>query len=172
MAFNFVVETGIADSDANSYADVEFADDYVEANIYAEAWALASEETKQKLLVRASKNLDARVNWYGTRVDEDSGLRWPRAGVYDRDGFLIAEDVIPEQLQEAVVEFAVYLSTYDWTSPRDADQFKELQVDVIDIKFDPAFRKAAIPDTVVLMLEGLGDVNGGKRPGFKKIIRV
>lgn len=173
MAFIFVVEDGSADSDANSYSSVEFADDYTEANIHASAaWLDLEEEDKQRLLVRSSKVLDFRFKWNGQRVEQDSGLKWPRAGVYDEDGFLIRDDVIPKILQEATCEFAIYLMDTDWTAPRENDEFKEIQVDVIDIKFDTNFRRAYIPPTIIAMLEGLGASNTGNRPGFKRIVRT
>jgi hypothetical protein len=172
MAFNFVVETGEADSDANSYCTVEFADDYVEANIHASAeWLALEEEDKQRLLARSSKVLDFRFKWNGQRVDQDSGLKWPRSGVYDEDGFQIADDCVPKILKEAAAEFAVYLMTDDWTAPRGNDEFKEIKVDVIDIKFDTAYRRAYIPPTIVAMLDDLGSANTGSRPNFKRIVR-
>lgn len=173
MAFIFVVETGIADSDANSYASVAFADDYMEANTHVSTeWFNLEEEDKQRLLVRSSKMLDVRFKWNGQRMEQDSGLAWPRAGVFDVDGFLIHDDVIPRILQEATVEFAGYLMDTDWTAPRANDEFKELQVDVIDIKFNTDYRRAYIPPTIVSMLEGLGASNTGLRPGFKRIVRT
>lgn len=173
MAFIFVVETGMADSDANSYSSVEYADDYMESNTHlSEEWFNLEEEDKQRLLVRASKMLDIRFRWNGTRIEQDSGLKWPRAGVYDEDNFLIPDDVIPRILQDATVEFAGYLMDTDWTAPRANDEFKELQVDVIDIKFNTDYRRAYIPPTIVSMLEGLGASNTGLRPGFKRIVRT
>jgi len=173
MAFTFVVETGEADSDANSYCSVEFADDYTEANTFeSEAWLELEEETKQRLLVRSSKILDVRFKWNGTRVEQDSGLKWPRAGVYDEDGFLIRDDVIPKILQEATAEFAVYLMNDDWTAPRSNDEFAALTVDVINIKFNTDYRRAYIPPTIVSMLDDLGDSSTGNRPNFKRIVRT
>lgn len=173
MAFTFVVETGEADPDANSYCDVAFADDYVEANHFASAdWLALEEEDKQRLLVRSSKVLDIRFKWHGQRIDPDSGLKWPRAGVYDEDSFVIADDVIPRILKEATVEFACYLMSDDWTAPRENDQFKRLQIDVIDVQFNTDYRRAYIPDTLVQMLRDLGVSTNGNRPGFKKIIRT
>jgi hypothetical protein len=172
MAFSFVVETGTADSDATSYSTVEFADDYVEANHFAATdWLALDEEDKQRLLVRSSKVLDIRFKWNGQRVDQDSGLKWPRSGVYDEDSFQIADDVIPRILQEATVEFATYLMNDDWTAPRDADQYKELQIDVIDVKYNTEFRRAYIPPTIIAMLEALGASSTGNRPAFKPIRR-
>ncbi len=173
MAFNFVVETGEADPDANSYTTVEYADDYSEANTFqSAAWLNLEEEDKQRLLVRSSKQLDVRFTWNGRRVDQDSGLKWPRTGVYDEDGFQIADDVIPRILQDATVEFAMYLMNDDWTAPRTEDQFKEIQVDVIDLKFNTDYARPYVPPTIQTMLQSLGDCITGGRVGFKKIKRT
>jgi len=172
MAFVFTVETGSADSDANSYTTVEFADDYIAANAFASAdWLSRTEDAKQKLLVRASKYLDRNVRWNGTRVDGESGLRWPRSGVYDADGFEIPDDMIPIVLQEAVCELASYLMNDDWTAPQGARGIRELKVDVIDIKFDSDMVRGTLPDFIIQMLSDLGEVNSGRRPAFKQIIR-
>lgn len=173
MAFTFVVETGDADPDSTSYCDVEFANDYMEANAFAsEGWLALDEDVKERLLVRSSRILDIRLRWNGRRAEPDSGLKWPRAGCYDQDGFLIADTTIPTILKQAVVEFAGYLMNDDWSAPRDNDQYKELSVDVIDIKFNTDFRRAYIPDTVTQMLSDLGSATTGARPNFKPIRRT
>lgn len=173
MAFSFVVEEGTADPDANSYVTVEFADDYAETNTFHSAdWLALSDDTKERLLVRSSKIIDARIRWNGDRVDEDSGLRWPRSGVYDRDGFLIADNVIPVILQEAVVEFALYLMSYDWTAPRTNSEFRQIEVGPINIRFDQEYSQGAFPDIISSMLDGLGYLDEGRRPAFKKVIRT
>jgi len=173
MAFSFVVEDGSADSDATSYVTVEYADDYVEANIHASAeWLALEEETKQRLLVRSSKYLDRVIKWEGERVDGESGLRWPRSGVYDSDNFLIADDSIPAQLKDAVSEMAAYLMNDDWTD-QDANRgLKEAKLDVLQVKFDTdKTERGSVPTYIVAMLDGLGLVSNGRRPAFKKIIR-
>jgi hypothetical protein len=172
MAYTFVVETGQADPDANSYCDTTFADDYIETNIYASAnWLALGDDEKQYLLTRASKILDVRIKWNGQRIDPDSGLKWPRAGVFDEDGFCIPDSVVPRLVQEATAEFATYLMNEDWTAPRDADQYKRLQVDVIDVQYNNDFRRAYMPQTIVEMLSALGSASTGNRPAFKKIVR-
>lgn len=173
MALAFVVETGNADPDATSYCTVEFADDYIGINIHASAeWLSQTETSKQNLLMRASKYLDQMVQWEGERVDDESGLRWPRSGVYDRDGFLIPTDVIPEALQEAVSELAAYLLESDWTRLESGRGLKEVQVDVIELKFETSFTRGTLPNHILAILDGLGDINTGRRPAFKKISRT
>lgn len=174
MAFSFVVEDGSADSEATSYCTVEFADDYIEANIYASTeWLALEEEDKERLLVRASRHLDRNFVWEGLRVDQDSGLRWPRSGVYDADNFLICPDVIPEVLKEATAEMASYLMQNDWTNAEEGRSgLKEVKVDVIEVKFDTGLSsRGVIPSAVSALLLGLGTAETGHKPRFKKIVR-
>lgn len=178
MAFQFVVETGVGDPDANSYASVEFADDYVSMNAFASTqWDLLETEDKEKLLARASLILDKRIKWAGDRVDSDSGLRWPRAGVYDADGFIIPDDVIPDELVEATVEFATYLMTTDWTADTlvRSGALTKVKVDVIELEYEEnASAKSVrniLPDTILAMLEHLGVVPRAGATAFKKIVR-
>lgn len=173
MSFVFTVETGVGASDANSYTSVEFADDYIVTNIYASGdWMALDDTVKQYLLVRASRNIDARTTWKGRRAYQDQGLKWPRNGVYDEDGFLIHDDCVPTIVQEAICEFASYLMEDDWTAPIAQLGLRELQVDVIDIKYELGYIRPALPDTVISMLAPLGLVDTGRRPAFKPIIRT
>lgn len=172
MAFTFVVETGTGDPDANSYTTVEFADDYIATNAFASAtWLALDTDEKEKLLVRVSKYLDRIVKWNGEKVHEESGLRWPREGVYDADGFEIPDDIIPIVLQEAVAELATHFMTDDWSAPQSTRGLKEIQVDVIELKYDSDITRGSLPDYLVQMLSDLGVVVTGNRPAFKKIIR-
>lgn len=172
MAIDFTVETGNADPDANSYVDVGYFDDYAATNPFRSSMQAAlPTESREILLVRASKYIDVTVKWNGTRVDQDSGLRWPRAGVYDADGFEISDDTIPPALKDATCELALYLMDEDWTSPQGQRGFQQIQVDVIDIKMTDNYVRPSLPDLVIDMLNALGSVNRGTRPAFRKIIR-
>lgn len=176
MAFNFVVEDGLGDPEANSYCTVEFADDYMEANPHVSAdWLDQEEEDKQRLLARASKVLDVRFKWHGTRVYPDSGLAWPRAGVVI-DGVMVPDNVIPRLLKEGAAEFAAYLMTSDWTRSNadgGSGEFSEIKVDVIQVKFkENGEREGVLPEFLLAMLEDLGGAKTGRRPGFKRIIRT
>lgn len=175
MTFTFVVEIGNADPDANSYVSTDFAADYISTNAFvATKWAALDTDAQEKYLVRASRYLDRIVQWNGERVDDESGLRWPRSGVFDSDGFEIADNVIPEVLQEAVCELASLLASgTDWTQPQDGRGIKNIKVDVLDISYDPNIAmRPSVPDYIVSMLSDLGIVNRSVRPAFKRINRV
>jgi hypothetical protein len=173
MSFIFTVETGAGVSDANAYATVEFADDYIVANTYAsQEWMGLDVAQKQYLLVRSSQNIDVLTKWKGQRAFQDQGLKWPRHGAYDEDGFQIGDDCVPTIVMQAVCEFATYLMDDDWTAPIAQLGLRELQVDVIDIKYQLNYIRPALPDTVVFMLAELGYVTTGRRPAFKPIVRT
>lgn len=174
MAFIFVVEDGSADPDANSYADQDFAIDYITSNVnQGEAFLAADDETQQYHLVRASRYLDQTVVWYGKRVDRESGLRWPRAGVYDQDGFEIPDDEIPIDLQYATCELATYLANGDdYTNPQGIQGFKQIEVDVINLRMNDDYVRQSIPTTIIDMVSALGAVQSGIKPQFRKIKRV
>lgn len=170
MAFTFVVETGTADPDANSYTTVQYFRDYISLNSYVDITTLDDDDI-ERLLARSSKYLDNMVAWNGTRVDDESGLRWPRSGVYDQDGFEIPSDVIPFILQDSVCEFGGYLTSSDWTAPEDSRGLKQIEVDTINLRWADNYIRASLPDYLVAMLASLGEVNRGIRPAFKKISR-
>jgi len=172
MAYSFVVEDGTGLTNANSYVSVQEASDYLISNNYSyPTWDDLDTGDKQKLLSWASRYLDQRARWNGTKTVEDSGLRWPRTDVYDRDGILIEPDEIPEQLKEATNEMARYLMTNDRSQDRSQDGLKEVQVDVIRLVFNENYRLPEVPNEINQILAGLGSVTGGN-PQYVKIRRA
>lgn len=171
MAFTFVVEDGTGLPDANSYVTVEEADDYLIQNIHVfPTWDALDDEDKKYLLSWSSTYLDQKARWNGVKTYPNSGLRWPRTGVYDKDGFPIPSDVIPEQLKQATIEMARYLMQTDRSQDRSQDGLKEVQVDVIRLVFNENYRLPEIPNEINFILQGLGSVSGGQM-AFAKIIR-
>lgn len=172
MAFEFVVEDGSALPDATSYISVAEADDLLSTNIHASAqWAALSQAVREGLLAWASRYLDDRTRWYGRRVSEDSGLRWPRAGVVDRDGVMIADNVIPKQLKAATAEMARFLMVEDRSAERDQDGLSRLKADVIELEFRDGYTLPKVPEHMRYMLAGLGAISTGGGTQFKRIIR-
>lgn len=172
MAFVFTVEDGSGLPEANSYVSVEEADDILAPNIHLTAtWGVLSEEEKAGLLSWASRYLDERTRWFGMRAVETSGLRWPRAGVIDRDGILIGSTEIPRQLKIAVAEMARFLMVDDRTVERDQDGLVRLKADVIELEFKEGYKLPKVPEHMQYLLIGLGAVSTGGGIQFKRIIR-
>lgn len=88
-----------------SYASVEQADAYLAAAIHATNWWTATDDTKARALVSASRMLD-RQDWLGDKTDPDQVLAWPRSNT-GVDG--VEDDVIPEPIVSAAIELALAL---------------------------------------------------------------
>jgi hypothetical protein len=171
MALTFNVETGVMIPNANSYASVEDADTYIEANVHAwTSWSALDEETKQALLIWSTRYLDQRVDWNGRRQSQTSALRWPRIGVRDLDRNYIPEFTIPQELIWATCELAWNLLTTDVTAPTASAGLEKLKADVIELTFTKHYTAAELPNSVRALLGNLGTFRGSST-GFGKIKR-
>jgi len=103
----FLVEDGAGYSDTNSYLEIEDADEIISNYGNSASWAAATVSNKQTALRQATRYLDLYYTWDGYRVYEDQALQWPRYEMYDEDGWLIAEDIIPEKVKQACAYLAV-----------------------------------------------------------------
>jgi hypothetical protein len=139
----FIVEDGTVVAGATSYVTVEELNDYIGIKPNTPtAWEDLDDSVKENYLMWATRLLDQRVRWAGSKADEDSPLRWPRAYVYDRDGYLIDSTVIPSQLKDAVCEVAFFLynEEADPSAPPSqsgaAAGISKLKADVLEIQYN------------------------------------
>lgn len=169
MAWAFVVEDGTGLATATSYVSVEEAATYFtpdpDANDMFESLTLAQQ---QYLLGWASRILDQKVDWRGFIATDEQAMRWPRTGVYDRDGRAVPGDVIPGQLKEAVFEMAKYAHSNDPTVQQDVDNLSLLRVDVIEIRWQEGTSQLAMPGFIGDIVYPLGILRDGSA-GFPKI---
>lgn len=102
----FTVEDGSGVAGANSYCSVIDAGTY-HSDRGDTGWT-GTDEVKQAALVRATEYLEARCAWStGTKGTEAQGLSWPRIGAYDRHGWSIDDDVVPQVVQDATAYLAL-----------------------------------------------------------------
>lgn len=158
------------DAGANSFATVEFADDYFALQLHASAWPASSAGAdlaeKQKALVSATRWLDSQP-FVGFKATDAQSLSWPRSssdcfdgGFYVGDLF-IAAGTIPAKLKEATCGLALFLLQKDPTSFVDEDlsQFSEVQLPGITLKTRPGAVENRLPANVIERLGAL--VSGG-----------
>ena len=103
-----IVEDGTGLTDANSYASVEFADDYFSARGVSE-WADLETEVKEQSLIKATDYIDSIFQWYGKKEFEHQALRFPRVSIRDYEGAEIKG--IPLCLKQAVCDAAALVSS-------------------------------------------------------------
>lgn len=99
---------------SNSYATVAEADAYFAQHLYASGWVSSTSAQKEAALVMATRILDGMPGaWTGEPAGSVQALRWPREGMLNRNGFPIADNVIPVQLKQAESELAGQLTRND-----------------------------------------------------------
>ena len=160
---DMVVETGAGLTTSNSYVSTDDADLYHEMRLHVTDWTTASGSTKEAALMWASSLLDRLVDWDGSKMTSEQAMRWPRTGVYDIDGYVIESDEIPQFLKDATSEYARLLIAEDVTAVNDLAGFKEVKVDVIQLKIDKWDRTGSIPDLVWDMIKSYGSRISGKQ---------
>lgn len=95
-------------TDYEVYADVEMANVYFAGSLNTDNWDAATDDTKGKALITATRLLD-RQSWKGTKTGVGSPaqvLAWPRDGV-DCPG--VEAGVVPDGVINSTFELARYL---------------------------------------------------------------
>lgn len=103
-----VVEDGTGLAGAETYLSVADADSY-HASLGQTAWT-GTDAAKEAALRKGSRYLDARYQrlWNGQRVNgRDQGLMWPRYSATDVEGWPVASDAVPVEVERAAAEAAL-----------------------------------------------------------------
>lgn len=93
--------------DANSYVTHEEADAFMAEHAHGEPW-IEHPEHQAPALITATRLLD-RQRLAGRPTEADQPLAWPRSGLTDEDGRDVPEDVVPERVKRAQMEWALLL---------------------------------------------------------------
>ena len=103
----FTVEDGTGLPDANSYAAVEYADEYF-AERGVTAWT-GEDEAKQGWLIQATDYIEQvfGARFIGERMTAEQALSWHRRYAVTRDGTTIADDIVPLSLVRACCQYAL-----------------------------------------------------------------
>ena len=166
-----LLETTPGDSLANSYCTRIEADDYHKVHFYNSAWLAADDWQRESVLIWATRLLDEQVDWHGYVESLTQSLRWPRAGVLDRDGRRYLDSTtIPVFLKQATAELARHLLIGDRTQERSFG-IASVQADTVSVVFDKHDVKPVLPPSVKSIVACYGDVKG---PGSMtaKLVRV
>lgn len=167
------VEDGTVVTGADSYVSVAFADSYFEIDeAFAATWTAMTTAEKETRLKWATRVLDQKVAWKGSKTTDTSSLRWPRTGVRDRDGNIIDTDEMPLQLKQVTCEVAKFLETNNPTTSQGGDALKRIAVDVIEIEYQEGTSQPEAPPLINQLLRGLGTYPSAGGHVFGKIIKA
>ncbi len=113
MAITLVLEDGTGKVDANIYADLPGADQYLENSDRKTAWRAFSSKERSAALIQGTDYLDQtyRRRYKGQRFSSEQRLEWPRIEVFDELGVLLTPAAglagsIPEEIGNATIEYA------------------------------------------------------------------
>lgn len=149
----------------NSYVTLEEAVNYFAARMYSAAWDAATSGDKEASLLQATRMLDENFFWAGEVTVGGQDLRWPRTGIYDMDGQIIASDLIPQAIKNATCEQALYLLTLDPTQKPSLTMqgFKTASAGNLSVEAD----RNMIPDLIAPMAFQCIGLLGSPRPGAR-----
>lgn len=162
------------DPTANSYATVARMDIYLGTRLWVSAKVTAADQvTKEKALIMATRAMDTNLSphrelftrdgldfyrisayWAGVPTTTTQALAWPRIGMKNRIGADIPTNVIPNELEDSVSEFATQLID----SNRLADNaviaagLTALRAGSVALNFKSEFVTKVLPDAVTSLL--------------------
>jgi len=159
MALNAVVGA----TDANSYVTQAEANAYFFDRAHSSAWE--DFEEKDNILITSSQMLDWYIKWKSYRSSTTQNMLWPRTNVIRRDGTIIDNDVIPNEVKVAVYELALSSLEEDRTIDDPLSGIDQLRAGSLMIKAGmPGFdstAKEVIPEKVYKILSDLYTLGGG-----------
>lgn len=140
----------VGGASSNTYATLAEADAYHDSRGSNSEWTGATDGSKNTHLVWAGRLLDQQC-WCGDRSTEEQAMRWPRYGTYDRDGWPIDSDIVPQWLKDAQSELAFQLMKSDRQNDP-VNQVKKVKADVIEVEFVDGVRLKVWPESVMAII--------------------
>lgn len=191
MSATITVGTGAGESTANSYCSLVEAENFFATILDHAQWDAASTDTKNRLLITATRLIDGNFDFKGFKGFVTQALQWPRilardANEYGGAYFLRAgislgqyfdSTTIPPELKNAVCEYARFLlaanlDSDDRMSDPAGTGISSLEIyQGIKIAFDKGSARPVLPSSVSTMLMGFGSVRGGSM-GSMRVARV
>jgi len=102
-----VVEDGTGQATADAYISIAECDTYHTDRGHS-TWS-GTDAEKQAAIRLATGYIDGHYGerWPGYRTDDDQALDWPRYEAYDRDGWEIDHNAVPQAVKYAACEAAL-----------------------------------------------------------------
>ena len=166
------LDATIAGASADSYISVADADTYHGTNLNVTDWTGASNDSKERSLKMATRLLDERIDWVGSKNTDAQALRWPRGLVTTPDGYAVETTEIPTAVTSATAELAKYLIAGDRVADADGKGIASMAVGSIDLTFDKTDTADVLPSIVREMLRGWGTIHARSKFGTVAVVRT
>lgn len=166
-----ILDATIGGAGSNTYTTLVEANDYHDAHVDGAVWNAVTDAQKDVALAMATRMFDSDIRWKGYAHTLEQSLRWPRDGMFDKDGNYIENDELPRDLKNAVAEQARLLLAGDRAADRETTGISDLSVGSISLTFDKMDEVDVIADAAYSMISHLGErVSPGS--SFKEVTLV
>ena len=166
------IDATVGGSSSDSYVTVATADSYHTTHLYSSTWTASTINNKERSLKMATRLLDERVTWTGTKNTNEQALRWPRASVTNNDSYSVPVTSIPAAIQNATAEFARHLIISDLTAQPEGKGIESLDAGAVSIKFSKTDTADVLPAIVQEMLRGWGTIHSRSKFGSVSVVRT
>jgi hypothetical protein len=180
---SLIVEDGSIVAGANSFISLADADAYFEVRGNA-AWSAADDDAKTAALIRATDYLTRHYVWKGATVKQAQALCWPRSPsspypyntyfatasgylgtsdpLLDQNGWVIANNVVPQQVKAAQCLLALEALTQALDPALERGNLirRESVAGAVDIEYEPGAPGRTVFPAVDSLLRGLVRAGG------------
>jgi hypothetical protein len=151
------LDASIGTDTANSYVDLDYATDYFFDRVHASSWSSFS--SQEQVLITSSNVIDWYMNWKGYKTDSNQSMDWPRTDVVLRDGTVLNNDIIPENIKVSVCELALSFFSGDKLADNPLYGLDQVKLGTMMVKSSSDIvlksSKVVIPDHVNKILADL-----------------
>ena len=158
-------------ANSDSFLTVAEADTYWATNLYATTWVAGTTANKEKALKMATRILDEKCAWSGTRASSTQALGWGRTDV-TYDGITVSSTTVPIQIKNATAQFAGDLLVSNLTANSEGKGLNSLRVGEITLDFDKTDTAGVMPEIVQEMLRGWGTIYARAKFGTVAVVRT
>jgi len=152
---SFVAEDGTGKSDANSFVSLADADAYHADRRSAAAWdALDDDDEKKPYMIEATTWINSLDFENGSPISDTQALFFPAYGAYDRNGFMIDSDVVPQQVKDATAELAYRIRDTEVEADQER-QKNRVKMGPMEVGYDPYSTLQKQYPFVLRILKGL-----------------
>jgi len=164
------IDATVNGASSDSFCTLAEANTYFTNKLYSTTWDASSTADREKALKQATRILDEKIAWTGTRATSTQALGWGRTDVY-YDGITVSSTAIPKQIINATSEFAGHLLEKDTTINAEGKGLNSLSVGDITLDFDKQDTAGVMPDIVQEMLRGWGVIYARAKFGSVAVVR-
>jgi hypothetical protein len=143
-----IIDASVGGSASNSFTTLAEANTYMEARLNSSSWDDATDDSCNRALVEATREISSLPGWRGVRVTDTQSLSWPRDYAIDPDSandFYYESTEIPQRVKDATMELAFQFLVAGTTDIASLDSnigIIEKTVDVITTRYAEPYQRA------------------------------